>query len=308
MPFLHTFGHYLPERIVTNDEVGKACAVDPAWIVDVSGIHERRYAAPDETVATLALQAAEHCLANANLSAADLGMLVVSSGSSDRFCPGPAATVAAGLGLSSTPALDIPIASAGSLTGLALAAQFAPAVGRVLVLGAEIMSRRVERTPEGKNTAILFGDGAGAALIDPDRGFARIAGHTLYTDGNASEILYVADGLLHMEGGAVILQASRKIPRAITSLLEQHGLSPAIVGHVLMHQANLNLIHKVARAAAIEPSRFFVNIARYGNTSSASMLIAASEWHGSNPTLDAPLVFTAFGAGLNWGALLALPA
>lgn len=308
MPFLRAFGHYVPERIVGNDELAEACAVDPAWIVDVSGIHERRYAAPDETVATLATEAAKHCLANANLTVADLGMLVVSSGSSDRFCPGPAAVVAAALGLTSTPALDIPVASAGSLTGLALAAQFAPAVGRVLVIGSEIMSRRIARIPEGKNTAILFGDGAGAALIDPDHGFARIAGHSLYTDGNASEILYIADGLLHMEGGAVILQASRKIPRALTTLLERHSLAPAAVGHVLMHQANLNLIDKVARATAIDRTRFFINIARFGNTSSASMLIAASEWHLSNPSIDSPLVFTAFGAGLNWGALLALPA
>lgn len=308
MPFLHSFGHYLPERIVPNEELAEACAVDSSWIVDVSGIHERRYAAPGETVATLATRAAEHCLANANLSAADLGMLIVASGSADRFCPGPAATVAASLGLTTTPALDIPVASAGSLTGLALATQCATAVGRILVIGSEIMSRRIERTPAGKNTAILFGDGAGAALIDPDYGFARIAGHNLYTDGNASEILYVADGLLHMEGGAVILQASRKIPRAITTLLEQNRLTPAAVDQVLMHQANLNLINKVARATTIDPTRFFTNIARYGNTSSASMLIAASEWHQRNPTLSGPLVFTAFGAGLNWGALLALPA
>ena len=308
MPFLRAFGHYLPERIVPNGELAQVCDVDPAWIVDVSGIEQRRYAAPDETVASLATEAAKHCLANASLSAGDLGMLIVSSGSADRFCPGPAATVAAGLGLTSTPALDIPVASAGSLTGLVLADALASTLGPILVIGSEIMSRRISRTPEGKNTAILFGDGAGAALIHPGAGFARITGHSLYTDGSASGILYIADGLLHMEGGAVILQAARKIPRAITTLLEQHGLSPQAVGHVLMHQANLNLIHKVARATAIDPSRFFTDIARYGNTSSASMLIAASEWHQSNPTIAAPLVFTAFGAGLNWGALLALPA
>jgi 3-oxoacyl-[acyl-carrier-protein] synthase-3 len=308
MPFLHSFGHYLPERIVANDELAQACAVDPAWIVDVSGIHERRYAAPAETTATLALHAARHCLANAGLSAADLGMIVVSSGSAERFCPGPAAIVAAGLGLNSTPALDIPVASAGSLTGLALATQFAPAIGRVLVIGSEIMSRRIDRTPEGRNTAILFGDGAGAALIDPSHGFARIAGHTLYTDGAFADALFIANDRLHMEGMTIIAQASRKIPRAVTTLLEQHSLSPADIGHVLMHQANLNLIEKVARATAIDRSRFFVNIARYGNTSSASLLIAASEWHAANPTLTSPLVFTAFGAGLNWGALLAVPA
>lgn len=308
MPFLHSFGRHLPDRVVTNDELAHDCAVDSAWILEVSGIAQRRYAADGQTTAILAQRAAEACLANAGLAAANLGMLIVSSGSADRFCPGPAATVAAALGLTSTPALDIPVASAGSLTGLVLADALAPTLGPILVVGSEIMSRRIDRTPAGKNTAILFGDGAGAALIHPTHGFARIAGSALFTDGNASEILYIADNRLHMEGLSVIAQASRKLPRAIAGLLEKHGLAPAAVGHVLMHQANLNLITKVARAAAIDPARFFVNISRYGNTSSASMLIAASEWHEANPTLTAPLVLTAFGAGLNWGALLALPA
>ena len=313
MPFLRAFGHSLPERVVTNDELAQACAVDPAWIRDVSGIEQRRYAADTDTVAGLAVQAAHACLANAGLSAADLGMLIVSSGSADRFCPGPAAEVAAALGLNATPALDIPVASAGSLTGLATAAQFAPSVGRVLVVGSEIMSRRVDRTPDGKNTAILFGDGAGAALIDPSEGFARIVDHALYTDGSASEILFITPNeqgqlRLHMDGGAVILQASRKLPRAITTLLEKHGLAPSQLGHVLMHQANLNLIQRVAKATAIDPARFFVNIARYGNTSSASLLIAASEWRAQTPSFTEPLLMTAFGAGLNWGALLAVPA
>ena len=320
MPYLHSFGHHLPDRIVTNDELAQACGVDPAWILEVSGIRERRYAAEADTVASLGQRAAEACLANAGLNATDLGMILCSSGSPDRFCPGPAATIAAGLGLTGTPALDIPTASAGSLTALVLADRLAPSLGPVLVLGSEIMSRRVERTPAGKNTAILFGDGAGAALIVPDDhatpgvpsapGFARIAGHALYTDGTASEILTIADGLLHMEGTTVILQAARKLPRAITDLLVKHSLAPGDIGHVLMHQANLNLITKVARATAIDPTRFFINIDRYGNTSSASMLIAASEWHAqlTPGPLTAPVLFTAFGAGLNWGALLALAA
>ena len=312
MSFLHSFGHYVPDRIVSNDELAQACAVEPAWILEVSGIRERRYAAAGETVASLGIHAAEVCLARAGLLAADLGMVIVSSGSADRFCPGPAATIAAGLGLTSTPALDIPTASAGALTGLVLADALAPTLGPILVLGSEIMSRRVQRTPEGKNMAILFGDGAGAALVVPESyatpGFARITGHALHTDGTASEILYIADGLLHMDGMSVIGQASRKIPRAVTALLEQHALAPAQVGHVLMHQANLNLIAKVARSTAIDPDRFFVNIDRYGNTSSASLLIAASEWHAQLATpLAAPVLFTAFGAGLNWGALLAVP-
>jgi 3-oxoacyl-[acyl-carrier-protein] synthase-3 len=259
-------------------------------------------------VASIGLLAAQDCLEKAGATAAELGMILVASGSSDRFCPGPASQIAAGLGLASTPALDIPVASAGSLIGLALAAQLAPTMGRVLVVGAEIMSRRVALNPEGKNTAILFGDGAGAALVDAETGFARIADSCLFTDGAAADILFVQDGRFHMDGPAVIMHASRKMPRAINELLTRNQIAPGEVEAFLLHQANLNLITRVATAVKAPRERFFTNIARYGNTSSASLLIAAAEWHsGQTAALAGPLVFSAFGAGLNWGAMLALP-
>jgi 3-oxoacyl-[acyl-carrier-protein] synthase-3 len=294
MACLRAFGSWLPPT--------------PEWILEVSGIEERRYAADSDTVASIGLLAAQDCLEKAGATAAELGMILVASGSSDRFCPGPASQIAAGLGLASTPALDIPVASAGSLIGLALAAQLAPTMGRVLVEGAEIMSRRVALNPEGKNTAILFGDGAGAALVDAETGFARIADSCLFTDGAAADILFVQDGRFHMDGPAVIMHASRKMPRAINELLTRNQIAPGEVEAFLLHQANLNLITRVATAVKAPRERFFTNIARYGNTSSASLLIAAAEWHsGQTAALAGPLVFSAFGAGLNWGAMLALP-
>lgn len=310
MAFLRGFGSYFPSHIVTNDELAAACQVEADWILSASGIRERRYAADDETVGTLATRAAEDCLTRCGVAAAELGMIVVASGSPDRYCPGPAADVAQALGLTTTPALDVPVASAGSLIALSIAAQFAETVGPVLVVGSEIMSRRVERTPEGKNTAILFGDGAGAVLVDPKQGFARILGHALHTDGSAAEILKIEDRHLHMDGGSVILQASRKMPNAIKELLERFSITPDQVGTALIHQANLNLIQRVSKVSAIPMERFPVNIDRYGNTSAASMLIAAAEWyegHG-NSALSGHLLFIAFGTGLNWGALLAEPA
>ena len=308
MAYLRAFGSYLPPRRVSNREIAPLVGAAPEWILELTGIEERRYAADEDTVAGIGLLAARDCLEKAGVTAADLGMILVASGSSDRFCPGPASQIAAALGLASTPALDIPVASAGSLIGLALAARLAPAMGRVLVVGAEIMSRRVALTPEGKNTAILFGDGAGAALVDPEKGFARIADSCLYTDGAAAEILFVRDGQFYMDGQAVILQASRKIPRAINELLTRNGIGAGDVEAFLLHQANLNLIARVAAAVKAPRERFFTNIARCGNTSSASLLIAADEWRSAQTApLSGPLVFSAFGAGLNWGALLALP-
>jgi 3-oxoacyl-[acyl-carrier-protein] synthase III len=308
MAYLRAFGSWLPERRVTNAELAPLVDAAPEWIFEATGIEERRYAADEDTVASIGVKAALNCLENASVQAADLGMILVASGSSERFCPGPASRIAAELGLTATPALDIPVASAGSLIGLSLAAQLAPVHGRVLVIGAEIMSRRVVRSPENKNTAILFGDGAGACLVDRDEGFARIVDSCLYTDGASAEIIAIEEGRFRMEGQAVILQAARKMPRAINELLTRNNIAPADVEAFLLHQANLNLITRVAAAVKAPQERFFTNIARYGNTSSASMLIAADEWYrGRAAAQSGPIVFAAFGAGINWGALLAIP-
>jgi 3-oxoacyl-[acyl-carrier-protein] synthase-3 len=308
MAYLRAFGSYLPSRRVTNQELASDVDVDPDWILRASGIEERRYASGEDTVASLGLLAAQDCLQKAGARPDQIGILLVASGSSDRFCPGPASQIAARLGMQEKLALDIPVASCGSLIGLALGAQLAPQAGRVLVVGTEIMSRRTDRTEDGKDTAILFGDGAGACLIDAEAGFARIADSTLCTDGTASEILKVERERFIMDGRSVILQAYRKIPQAISDLLARNSLTAADPVAYLLHQANLNLIERVAGALKVPLERFFVNISRYGNTSSASLLIAADEWHQerSGP-ITAPAVFAAFGAGLNWGALLAVP-
>jgi 3-oxoacyl-[acyl-carrier-protein] synthase III len=307
MAFLRAFGSCLPPRRVTNEELAPLLGADPAWILQASGIQERRYAADEDTVASLGLGSAQNCLKKAGASAKDLGMILVASGSSERLCPGPAVQVAAGLRLNATPALDIPVASCGSLIGLALAAQLAPKVGPVLVVGAEIMSRRIDRTPEGKDTAILFGDGAGACLVDPHSGFAHIVDWTLSTDGTAAEILKIEHERIVMDGKSVILQAYRKMPRAIGDLLARNSFAADDAGVYLLHQANLNLIERVAAGLKVPLDRFFINIAHYGNTSSASMLIAADDWRATHPEpVSAPMVFSAFGAGIQWGALLAI--
>jgi 3-oxoacyl-[acyl-carrier-protein] synthase-3 len=288
--------------------VAAIASADPAWVLKVSGIEERRYAADKEFVADLAVRAAEDCLSRAGIAASQLGMLMVASGSAERQFPGPAASVACRLGLTATPALDLSLASAGSLFGMALASTLAPVRGPVLVIGAEVMSRIVLRPPMNRDTAILFGDGAGACLIDPAGGFARIADSILFTDGNYAESLRLDfNRPLEMDGLMVIMQAARKIPRAIEEILKRNGLGMDQPQVFLMHQANLNLIVKVARALKVPEARFYSNIRRYGNTSSASMLIAAAEWWNEGRIEPGrPIVLSAFGAGFHWGSLLAL--
>jgi 3-oxoacyl-[acyl-carrier-protein] synthase-3 len=306
MAYLRAFGHHLPDIVVTNDALEARTGRKSTSMQKTSGIRERRYAPADTTVADLGLAAAKACLENAALTPTDIGLILFSSGSSERAFPGPASVLAAKLGLTATPAIDIPVASAGSLIALAFAVDLAPRYGNILIVASEIMSRRI--SDADPDTAILFGDGAGACIVTTDHGFAKIADVSLSTNGNFAEALKLTHGgSIEMKGLSVILQASRKIPRSIEDLLTKNGLTPADVGVYLMHQANLNLIRKVAIALAVPEQRFFCNIDRYGNTSSASLLIAASEWHAANPAPSKPIIFAAFGAGFNWGSILALP-
>ena len=306
MPFLREFAAYLPERVVSNAEIGSQVGCDAEWIKNVSGIEQRRFAGDDESVADLALRAAQACLDKAKLSASALGMIMIASGSTERHFPGPAATVAHRLGLDATPALDVPMASAGTLYAMALASRLCDSIGEILVIGAEKMSSVVLRPPMERGVAILFGDGAGACLVSPTEGKARVLGSSLHTDGAFAEDLKLGfDRPLEMNGRSVILQASRKVPRAISELLDRHGRKASDVGTFLMHQANQNLIDRVAQALEVPADRFYSNIARYGNTSSASMLIAAAEWAESGWPAGESVCFTAFRAGFHWGALLA---
>ncbi len=302
---LHSFGAHLPERVVTNAELAERLGRTAEWIESVSGIVERRWAAAETGAADMGLAAAEDCLRNANVAAQELGLLIVSSGSAARGFPGPAGEIASRLGLHSTPAIDLPIASAGSLFGLALAMRLAPVHGDVLVVAAEKMSALIEAEPLDPNTAILFGDGAGAALVSTRPGRWKMLDAVLRSDGQyRSDLAFEGGGPLRMNGLTVILQAARKIPASITEVLERQRISPPQVTAFLLHQANLNLLTRVGKSLGVGPDKVFANVQRYGNTSSASLLIAAKEWSETNPA-PGPVVFSAFGAGFHWGALVA---
>ncbi|HVO98025.1 MAG TPA: ketoacyl-ACP synthase III [Bryobacteraceae bacterium] len=301
MTYIHAFGAHLPSRVVDNAEMASQLNCTAEWIESASGIRERRWAG-EETVADLATAAARDCLSRAGVEASQLGMIIVSSGSAERRFPGPASTVAAVLGLNATPVLDLPIASAGAIFALSLASQLTSCYGDILVIAAEKMSTVIQGAPLDQNTAILFGDGAGAALVSARPGRMEVIDSVLHTDGaNRDDLTLDWTGPLRMNGLTVILQVSRKLPAVILEVLQRAGIAPAAVKQFVMHQANQNLLMKVAKSLGVEPSLMFSNIAKYGNTSSASMLIAASEWE---PT-PGPVVFAGFGAGFNWGALVA---
>jgi 3-oxoacyl-[acyl-carrier-protein] synthase III len=302
MASIVSFGRYLPERRLGNDELATTLGCEAGWIFQSCGIEERRIARADESVADMAVAAGRDCLARADRK---IDLLIVSSGSAESRFPGPAAEIGLRLGLAGVPAIDLPMASAGSLFALSLAAKS----GNSLVIAAEKMSLAASAKPLDRNIAILFGDGAGACLVssDPGEPGLEIVGSVLHSDGTWKDDIRLGfAGPIHMNGLSVIMQASRKIPAAIQELLSGNGVAPESVSAFLMHQANQNLIDRVARALSVPPDRFFSNIRKYGNTSSASMLIAASEWHETAQLQAGEFVcFAAFGAGFHWGAVLA---
>jgi len=296
---------HVPERIVTNAEIGARVDRTPEKIEGASGIRERRWAAAETTIADLAIAAAGDCLARAGGAASSLGLIIVASGSARPGFPGPAGEVAERLGLESTPAIDVPMASAGSLFGMAMAAEMAARFGDVLVIGAEKMSVVIESGVLDPNTAILFGDGAGAVLVSARPGPWEILDSVLHSDGQyRGSLAFDWSAPLRMDGLSVILQAARKLPSSIEEVLTRQKVPAADVAQFLLHQANQNLLVRVAKSLGVPAERLYSNVARYGNTSSASMLIAAAEWSQANPA-PGPVVFSAFGAGFHWGALLA---
>lgn len=301
------FGSYLPERVLTNDELAARLDATADWIFEKSGIRMRRIADERQTVADLGAAAARDCLASADRKAADLGLVIAASGSWEKRFPGPSASIARQLGIQGVPCLDVPMASAGSLFGLSLASRLAAQLGPVLVVAAEKMSAIALREPLDKNTSVLFGDGAGACLVAPGSGTLDIIDSVLHSDGAyEADLCLESDGRLVMNGQTVIMQAARKIPAVISELLDKHAIKPDGIQSFLVHQANQNLILRVARGLGVPGERFYSNIERYGNTSSASMLIAAAEYFREQTRpLNGHYCFAGFGAGFHWGALLA---
>lgn len=305
MPSILGFGAYLPDRVVTHEALAAQLAVDPAWILEACGIRERRYAAPGESVVDLAERAARHCLDAVGLPAGRLGGILVGTGTPHRTFPGVSADLQRRLGAPGIPAFDVHLASSGGLVALCVAAELCGRLGPVLVIGAERMSGVVARNM-AKETAILFGDGAGAAVVAPGSGPLELLDWTWASDGTFADDLALAwDGALTMNGRTVILQASRKLTGTVKALLEKNGRRAGEIDLFLFHQANGNLLRQLGKALGIEDARLFMHVERYGNTSAASVLIAAAQAReqGRLPA-GSTAVMAAFGAGFTHGAIL----
>ncbi len=313
-------GSALPRRVVPNRYFESLVETSDQWIVERTGIHARRFAGAGETTASLSTEAARRALASAGTAPEAVDLLIVATCTPDRPLPSTAAFVQARLGMS-CPAFDLNAACAGFVYGISVGTSqvTAGAADRVLVVGAEVLSRVLNMTD--RTTCVLFGDGAGAALLEPGED-AGVIDSVLAMDGAQAELLTIPAGgseepttaeslaklrnTIHMrDGQAVFKQAVVAMAAAATELLDKAGLQPSDVDTVVAHQANARIILAVGKRLGIDPSKVFLDIAEVGNTSAASIPIALDRAWRSGRLSRGDLVLTAaFGAGLAWGANL----
>lgn len=310
-------GSWVPEGRLTNDDLSKMVDTNDAWIVQRTGIRERRIAGPGESTAVLATAAARKALEAAGLEPKDLDLIVCGTISGEMVFPSTACFVAAALGLNSTPAFDVAAACSGFLYTLQTAAAFVKSglYRNVLAIGAETLSRITDYTDRG--SCILFGDGAGAVVLqrgnDPKRGLIY---SSLHADGNGWEMLCCKPGSRHpineslvadrnqymkIRGREVYKFAVQRFEELIEDALRKCELTPADVKLIVPHQVNQRIIDSAMDKLGLGMDKAYVNIDRYGNTSAASIPIALDEARRAGRFGPGDVVImVAFGAGLTW--------
>jgi 3-oxoacyl-[acyl-carrier-protein] synthase-3 len=310
-------GAYLPETIVRNEDLSQL-GCDPEWILQRSGIRERRRAAPDEATSDLAYQAAVRCLENAGVAPRDVDMILVATMTPDMFTPSVACIVQRRLG-APAPAMDLNAACSGFMYALATGMQFIKTgcSRRVLVIGSDVMSRIIN--PADKKTYPLFGDGAGAVLLGAGREDRGLLAFTLGSEGDDGELLSVPGGgsreplttgglergrqYLRMDGRAVFKWAVRLVNEVATDVVRHAELNMDDIDLVVMHQANLRILDAAVDGLRVDRDKVFVNLDRYGNTTAASIPIVLDEAVAAGRLRCGDhVLLMGFGAGLTWGA------
>ena len=311
-------GHYLPDRIVPNSEFEKTLDTTDEWIRTRSGIERRHFAAEGETTSQMALAAARAALKDAGLTADDIDAVVLATSTPDHTFPSVATMVQAGLGMTRGFAFDVQAVCAGFVFALANANALiiSGQAKRVLVIGAETFSRIMDWTD--RSTCVLFGDGAGALVLEAQDGKGTpddrgILATDLNSDGRYKDMLYVdggvsttqTSGYLRMQGNALFRQAVEKLTETAESALHKAGLEDSDVDWIVPHQANIRIIAGTAKKMGIPMDRVVLTVQDHGNTSAASIPLALSVGKARGQIKQGDLLVTeAIGGGLAWGSVV----
>lgn len=312
------WGKYVPAQILTNYDLEKMVDTSHEWIVQRTGIHERRIAAADETTTTMAAAAAQPALAKAGLTPTDLDLIIIATSSPDYFVPPVSSMVQAQLG-ATCPAFTVSTGCTGFVYALVVGHQFIVnrAFRRILIVGVELISRFLDWSD--RNTCVLFGDGAGAVVLTAGDRPGGVLAFDLGSDGERSEHLKMEGGgcaypmshevierggnFLRMNGSEVFKFASRILPQSTQAVLRNAQMSLTELDLLIPHQANARIIEAAIKLLKIDPARVFINLHKYGNTSAASIPIALVEAleEGRIKSGDR-LALVSFGAGLTWAS------
>ena len=314
--------HYLPERRVTNKDLEKIVDTSDEWIVERTGIRERRIAAKGQATSDLAAGAASGVLEKRGIEASELDLIIVATVTPDMFFPSSACLVQNKIGASRAWAFDLSGACSGFLYALATAAQF---IGsgvhkKVLVIGADVMTSIIDF--KDRATCVLFGDGAGAVLLEPaEEGETGIIDFILHSDGSGGQFLYMPGGgslnpsspetiekrmhYVHQDGRNVFKFAVRGMAEVSHEILTKHGLTAKDLKLYIPHQANLRIINAAVEKMGLSPAQVAINIDRFANTTAGTIPICLSEAVDSKSVTKGDLLLLAsFGAGFTWGSLL----
>ncbi|MGH2788918.1 MAG: beta-ketoacyl-ACP synthase III [Actinomycetota bacterium] len=298
-------GAALPEKVLDNAELAARLDVTEEWIFGRTGISERRIAGDDQTTATLATDAGRLALKAASVEASDLDYVIVATCTPDYLLPSTAALVGAELGAVGVAAFDLNAACSGFLYGLTQASALIDAgtAKRVLVCGADVLSRITDYSDP--KSSVLFGDGAGAAVMQRIEGESRVGPFLLHAEGSQPELLYVPPetGVIHMEGREVYKRAVEGMTASVRAILLTAGIAASDVDLLVAHQANARILRAVGERLGFPTEKLMTNIARVGNTSGASIPLALADALANGRLKEGDrVVLTAFGAGFTWGA------
>lgn len=298
-------GHYVPERVLTNFDMEKIVDTNDEWIRTRTGIEERRIASDDMDTTDLAYEAAVNALEDANVSAEDLDLILIATVTGETLFPSVGNRLQARLGATNAASMDLAAACAGFMYGMINASQFIQtgAYKNILIVGVEKLSKITDW--EDRNTCVLFGDGAGAAVMGPVSEGKGVLSFELGSDGSGASYLYQNQGeFLQMNGREVFKFAVRQMPESSMKVLEKAGLTKEEVDFLVPHQANIRIMEAARQRLEIPEEKMATSVKRYGNTSSASIPIALSENVKNGKIKDNDVVvLVGFGGGLTWGAV-----
>jgi 3-oxoacyl-[acyl-carrier-protein] synthase-3 len=314
-------GHSYPEGILTNAELERTVETSDEWITTRTGIKQRRKAAPGEYTSQFAVRAAQHAIRRAGLEPSDIDLILCATVTPDQILPSTGCLIQAELGAHNAAAMDVVAACSGFLYGLTLANTMVQTgqSRHALVIGAEILTQYVDYTD--RQTCVLFGDGAGAAVLGPVKGGRGILANRIKSDGRYEEQLYspgggtrrppsaqtlaAGDHYFKMKGNELFKVAVRSMADISREVLEEAGLTAADVDLFIPHQANQRITDAVASKLNVEEGRVYSNIAMHGNTSSASIPIALDECvEAGRIKKDDLILMASFGGGVTWGGVL----